>query len=274
MQSWRLLQLETSSMRSPDEFTAPVHLGTDGSHLPSTLHQLARRAASNGHGPDEAKADAVFARVANRLAELLEDVREVKIDRDEARQRLTLLVQTRDGTWLPARALSDGTLRFLALAITEFDPRNAGLICFEEPENGIHPRRIPVMLKLLRDIAVDTSMPDSEDNPLRQVIINTHSPAVVMQSPDDALLIAELVEEVLAATNEPGRTTARRFKKLEFGCLEGTWRTEDRKPARITGKANLLAYLNPTGSERFEATDWKRVMDRDDLQMLLHFPTR
>ncbi len=275
MQSWRLLQLETSSLRSPDDLTAPAHLGTDGSHLPSTLHQLARRAGSNGHGPDEAKADAVFARVANRLAGLLEDVRDVRIDRDEARQRLTLQVQTRDGTWLPARALSDGTLRFLALAVTESDPRNAGLICFEEPENGIHPRRIPVMLDLLGDIAVDTSIPCGEDNPLRQVIINTHSPTVVMQSPDDALLIAELVEAVLPADDdEPGRKTVRRHKKLEFGCLGGTWRATVDKDARITSKANLLAYLNPSGAERSQDKGRKRVMDRDDLQMLLPIPVR
>ena len=45
-----------------------------------------------------------------------------------------------------ARALSDGTLRFLALAILELDLTPRGLLCFEEPENGIHPERIPAML--------------------------------------------------------------------------------------------------------------------------------
>ena len=38
MQSWRLLQLESSALREPDEFTTPPGLGSDGSHLPATLY--------------------------------------------------------------------------------------------------------------------------------------------------------------------------------------------------------------------------------------------
>jgi len=88
---------------------------------------------------------------------------------------LTLNVTGGDGTVHPARALSDGTLRFLALTLLELDPEATGLLCLEEPENGIYPDRIPAMLRLLRDIATDTEEPLGDDNPLRQVIINTHS---------------------------------------------------------------------------------------------------
>jgi hypothetical protein len=42
----------------------------------------------------------------------------------------------------------------------------------------------------------DTEEPVGPDNPLRQVIVNTHSPAVVMQVPDDSLLITELRETI------------------------------------------------------------------------------
>ena len=41
MRSWRLLQLEPSSLRKPDEFTSPTTLETDGSHLAATLYHLA-----------------------------------------------------------------------------------------------------------------------------------------------------------------------------------------------------------------------------------------
>lgn len=198
MQSWRLLQLEGSALRRPDEFTAPPRMGSDGAHMAATLQHLARRPKENGNGkPDETKASAVYAQVANRLSELLEDVREVIIDRDETRERFTLQVRTRDGTIHSARDLSDGTLRFLALAVMEFDPHSGGLLCLEEPENGIHPRRIPVMLQLLQDIATDTDSPCDEGNPLRQVIVNTHSPLVFQQVQDDSVLLAELVEGVI-----------------------------------------------------------------------------
>src|SRR5205814_5688758 len=97
----------------------------------------------------------VYGQIASRLSELIDDVYELNIDRDERRQLLTLLVTGRDSTSLPASALSDGTLRFLALAVLELDAEAQGVICLEEPENGIHPDRITAMLRLLQDSAAD-----------------------------------------------------------------------------------------------------------------------
>jgi predicted ATPase len=192
MQSWNLLQLEPRSLRAPDPFTAATKLGSDGSNLAATLYRMGRTAGS-GHEVSDGSADnSTYAKVANRLSELLEDVRNLSISRDENRELLTVFVEGRDGTAHPARALSDGTLRFLALAVLELDPDAEGVLCLEEPENGIHPKRIPAILDLLRDIAVDIEEPVGPDNPLRQVIVNTHSPAVVAQVPEDSLLVAEL----------------------------------------------------------------------------------
>jgi hypothetical protein len=154
MQSWRLLQLEPSSLRNSDSFNSPAHLGADGSHLAATLYRLARTHTSNG-SPDAA---AIYARVANRLSELVEDVFDVAVDEDHRRELLTLQVRDRSQRLHAARALSDGTLRFLALAILELDPSAQGLLCFEEPENGIHPERIPAMVRLLKDLSVDVEV--------------------------------------------------------------------------------------------------------------------
>ncbi len=269
MQSWRLLQLESSALRRPDEFTAPARMGCNGAHMAATLQHLARMPAANGNGkPDATTVSAVYAQVANRLSELLEDVDEVIIDRDETRERFTLQVRTRDGTIHSARDLSDGTLRFLALAVMEFDRHSGGLLCLEEPENGIHPRRIPVMLQLLQDIATDTDAPCDEGNPLRQVIVNTHSPLVFQLVPDDSVLVAELVEGV-TPSSDLGRKGMLRFPKLQFSCLEGTWRMKKISSHRVTGKGNLLAYLNPSAAERENQYSRKRVMDRDDVKQLL-----
>ncbi|GAG26495.1 unnamed protein product, partial [marine sediment metagenome] len=49
MQSWRLLQLEPSALRSPDEFSAPTKLGSDGGHLAAALHRLVH-ATETGEG--------------------------------------------------------------------------------------------------------------------------------------------------------------------------------------------------------------------------------
>jgi hypothetical protein len=73
MQSWRLLQLEPSSLRKPDSFTAPVKLGNDGSHLAARLYHLARTADLTGNGTRDP--ERVFSSISNRLAELIDDVR-------------------------------------------------------------------------------------------------------------------------------------------------------------------------------------------------------
>jgi predicted ATPase len=261
MQSWRLLQLEPSALRQPDEFTSPTKLNMDGSHLAATLYHLARlnkNYSTNELTEDEAESQ-VYSQVANRLAELINDVDEVKIDRDEKRQLLTLIVTNRDGTAHPARALSDGTLRFLALAVLALDPETQGLLCLEEPENGIHPARIPKILQLLQDIATDVNYPINIDNPLRQVIINTHSPAVVMQIPDDSLLIAELKETV---------SSGKRFKRVSFGCLPDTWRQKAPEGVNVVPKGKLLDYLNPVVMDESEPNQ-HRVVDRPDLQFLI-----
>jgi predicted ATPase len=283
MQSWRLLQLEPSALRKSDEFTAPPRLGADGSHLAANLYHLAHFNESR-HSDDVHFDDVdtkVYGQIANRLAELINDVRDVWIDRDERRELLTLHVTNQDGTPHPARALSDGTLRFLALAVLELDPEAKGLLCLEEPENGIHPERIPAMLDLLQDIATDVEEPIDTDNPLRQVIINTHSPSIVQQVPDDSLLVAELKETFIEG---------RRFKRVSFSYLPNTWReakSPEGEKVQVVSKGKLLAYLNPVvpsdsevhsngngkAIERKASSasrhEMKRVVDRPDVRQLL-----
>ena len=268
MRSWRLLQLETSSLRQPDIFTAPTTLDADGSHLASTLCYLSRHASHSNRKDAEEAIEQVYAQVANRLSELIEDVGKVWVDRDDRRELLTVMVKNRDGTTHPARALSDGTMRFLALAVLELDLKAEGVICLEEPENGIHPERIPKILELLQDIATDTEEEIGPDNPLRQVIINTHSPAVVQQVPQDSLVVAEL-KDILRE--------GKHFKCVSFGFLEDTWRHKKHKKELDAENINfvflgkLLAYLNPvaqTQDDEKEAPKKQRVIDRQDVKDL------
>ena len=269
MQSWRLLQLEPSSLRAPDPFTSPTRLGSDGSNLAATLYRMGRIKDADAPASNSSRGNSVYAKVANRLAELIDDVRELRIDRDENRELLTLFVSGKDGTAHPARALSDGTLRFLALAVLELDPDSQGVLCLEEPENGIHPKRIPFILNLLRDISVNTDEEVGADNPLRQVIINTHSPEVVKQVQDNSLLIAELKQ--VSNSNKS-------YSVLSFSCLPDTWRA-DIPEAEIVQRGRVLEYLNPTPGAN-EATEQstsptskpvRLVKDRKDMQLPFPF---
>ncbi len=267
MKSWQILQLEPSALRRPDEINASPHLSANGQHLAATLYHLAHANVSGAEdsGP-LVDPDFTYTKVANRLATLIGDVSKVWVDRDDKREILTLHVKGIDRTDHPARSLSDGTLRFLALSVLELDVSVQGVICLEEPENGIHPERIPAMLNLLQDIATDPDEPVDETNPLRQVIVNTHSPAVVSEVPDGSLLVAENREDV---------RDDQRFKKVIFSCLSDTWRAKAPEKPSIVSKGKLMSYLNPTSSPSPKRTpSSRRVVDRDDLQMLLPFDGR
>lgn len=136
MQSWRFLALEPSAMRRPDRFQTEPSVTSAGGHIPATVNRLVGEAELAGLEPAD-----VYASIASRVAELV-PIAELEVDIDEVRQLLTIVVREQSGVRLPAASLSDGTLRFLTLAVLVADPQAEGLICIEEPENGIHPRDI------------------------------------------------------------------------------------------------------------------------------------
>jgi predicted ATPase len=198
MRSWRLLQLEPSALRRPDELHGNEHVSAIGEHLPAALARIGDHAE-----------------ITRRLSDLIPGVLAVEVVSDPVRQTRTLVVKLRDQQSYSASSLSDGTLRFLALAIMASDQETEGLVCLEEPENGIHPQRIPAMLALVRALADDDDLHSGtrkEGDSLRQVLINTHSPLVVELLPDDALLVAESLRQ-------------RGQEFVNFKPMPRTWRT-------------------------------------------------
>ncbi|MCP3996790.1 MAG: ATP-binding protein, partial [bacterium] len=157
------------------------------------------------------------------------------------------------GLELPASALSDGTMRFIALTVLQQDPLETGLICLEEPENGIHPERIGAMLRLLNDIVVETETVVDGDNPLRQIIINTHSPVV-------ARLVGE--GDLLFASLRARRAKQGRIRELRLACLDSTWRSD--KGADTIAKGRILSYLRGASDvdQGQSKTRTRRVVDR------------
>jgi predicted ATPase len=236
MQQWRFLGLEPSAMRRPSRFHDDPHLTDNGGNLPATLSRLAREAVEGG--------EALYAEVANRLARLV-PISGLGVDVDRVRQLHTLFALEADGRSLPAASLSDGTLRFLCLAVLLADPTARGVICIEEPENGIHPAKMADMSNLLRDLAVDPKYPPGPDNPLRQVIVATHSPEFVqLQDPNDCLF----------ASNPLVRDNGTRVRSLRCYPLEGTWRA--RRGTTPVGLITILHYLSaPRDSQLTLALD-------------------
>lgn len=211
MASWRMLQLEPSTMRSPDQRGAVPHVSATGGHLAATLNALVKE------DPDAAT------QVVNRLRELNSDIIDLDVYVDEARDQLALRSRVPGiRNWLYGRSLSDGTLRYIALALMLVDTHDRGVLCLEEPENGIHPARVPNLVNLLYDYAVDVDEPVGDDNPLRQVIINSHSPEVARQ--------LDLADMVFA---ERAKASDGSFVSV-FRPVAGTWRTARVQSSELT----------------------------------------
>jgi hypothetical protein len=129
--------------------------------------------------------------------------------------------------------------------LLEADDSETGLICLEEPENGIHPQRIGVMVDLLYGIAVDPTVPATPDNPLRQVLVSTHSPLVMAEMrPND----------VLFATSCRIRQGDETRRVLSLRCLDGTRRADKAGvgPETTVSRGMVETYLKgsaPLGEE-------------------------
>ena len=86
---------------------------------------------------------------------------------------------------MPARVVSEGTLRALGLLALSGVREPPALIGFEEPENGVHPRRIRDIAKIL------TSRAESGNT---QLIVTTHSPILPDHVPDKSLFICRKID--------------------------------------------------------------------------------
>src|SRR5262249_46310599 len=91
------------------------------------------------------------------------------VDLDPRRGTLDIIIR-QEGTPYSSRVISEGTLRVLALCCIAGNPWPGELVAFEEPENGVHPRRIEVIANLLASMAAQNRS---------QVVVTTHSPALI-----------------------------------------------------------------------------------------------
>ena len=229
MKSWRFVALEPSAMRTPDDMVETRPISATGAHIPSSLF---RQELQEGNGSN------VMNRVRDAIGALV-DIRRLCVVQDRARDTLELRAKIGATPELPARSLSDGTLRFLALSAMKVSHDYFGMLCMEEPENGIHPSKIADMYRLLRGIA------DPREYSARQVIVNTHSPYFVQATKDDDILCA------VGKSIPDGQGGV--LRSVGFHPLPGTWRArtkpEDSTGTRPVSRSEIAAFLeNPDKS--------------------------
>jgi len=168
IKNWQFLQLNPTILREPADKSDVYdsHISPSGKNLAAMLYRLQKEDPY------------ILVEISRKINSFLPNFKKVEVIDDVEKNRYFIKLTDTANKEYPSTVLSEGTLRFLALCILEYDDTQTGLLCFEEPENGIHPFRIKAIAELLKDLSIDFS---DEGLPLRQIIVNTHSTVLVKE---------------------------------------------------------------------------------------------
>jgi len=172
--SWRFFHFDPQALREPSPLMNIHQIEPNGRGLSGFLDTLSRT--------DEKR----FRAIEWAICTAIPEVEQIDLVETGDRRRLIVLRQ-RENRNHTARVISDGTLRFLALAALAYAADPPALVCLEEPENGVHPWRLDFIVKLLRGIARER-----ENEPRAQVLVNSHSPYLVDLLYAEEMVIAEM----------------------------------------------------------------------------------
>jgi predicted ATPase len=207
----RFLEINPQSARQPsDRFEAKV-LKPDASNLAAVLARL-KDETSTSERPE-----GVISDISADLSYLIPSVKSVQVFDSPLAREYAFGIETAEHIKFSSRVISDVTLRLLALLALLDDPSRRGILCFEEPENGVHEGRISLLIDLLRQSAAQ--LPISSSVPLFQILVNTHSPAVMFALHDDEIVASDSVTVVDPNTRQGIVKTRMRTGVNESGDL-------------------------------------------------------
>jgi predicted ATPase len=178
---------------SPDRMRAyaPKHareLGSDGENLSSVIWSRSRT--------QDEKLEWV-----DWLSELCApEIADIDFIETELGDVMLVLIE-KDGARTSARALSDGTLRFLGTLVAMRTAPSGSIFLMEELEIGLHPQRIHLLIEFLENVTKERGI---------QVIATTHSPQILQA------LSSEGRNNAVLCARTPSRsgTVLRRFADI------------------------------------------------------------
>jgi predicted ATPase len=144
--NWRIYHFHDTSFSSPMRKTAKVDdnrfLRPNGANLPAFLYFLRKKHETSYH---------LIVRAVQRVAPFFDDflLEPRRVERDDIKLEWR---HKKSEQYFDASSLSDGTLRFIALATLFLQPEQdrPSLILVDEPELGLHPYAIEMLAALVR----------------------------------------------------------------------------------------------------------------------------
>ena len=167
LESWLFFYFEPRErMRAANSVKEVRHIGLMGEELAAFLNSV------------KANSPRQFRGIERALHTLMPSADGIEVDvNDLGEVELRL---NEGGVAIPARVLSEGTLRMLGLLALAGTDEHPALVGFEEPENGVHPRRIQLVAELLKT---------RESLRQSQYIVTTHSPILPDMLSDTSLFV-------------------------------------------------------------------------------------
>lgn len=188
----RYLQLDPTLERNPSSFLAPDRLEPNGSNLAAVLARLQDKSKTTENPKGLVK------NIEQALRTIVQSVSELRVITDDVRREHRIEVVTIDGDVFSSRVISDGTLRVISMLALIYDLDIGGIVCFEEPENGIHEHRIQQLVEILRNSCVDIkSRQRFGDEAGMQFVVNTHSPIVMKSLSEHEIIYADTVTRIM-----------------------------------------------------------------------------
>ena len=173
---WRTYHFDDTGAQSPMLRTARIennrHLQADGANLAAVLYLLRERY------PESYRA------VRNTIRSAMPFLEDLVLE-PRVRNESTIGLEWRHvgyGERLYAEALSDGSLRLIALVTALLQPPNLlpDVMLIDEPELGLHPSAISLVAELIKGVSVRS-----------QVIVATQSPLLVDHVDPEDVLVTE-----------------------------------------------------------------------------------
>ncbi|HLC29671.1 MAG TPA: AAA family ATPase [Dehalococcoidia bacterium] len=166
---WDFHSFEPHMMMRQNPVKKALRLEDQGDNIATVLHTL------------QTEYPLSFEDIQEKLRLAIPEIRRLVTPLTETGQTFIAVEETGLSVRVPAWAMSDGTLCFLAVLTALLSPDGPTLICVEEPENYIHPHLLAFLVELLESASTHS-----------QVIITTHSPYLVEAVKDPRhLLIVE-----------------------------------------------------------------------------------
>jgi predicted ATPase len=177
--TWRVYHFEDTSSSSPMRKTARVDdnrfLRADGANLPAFLYLLKERCTASYD---------LIVRTVRQVAPFFDDFRldPLRLKPDDIKLEWR---HKKSDQYFDASSLSDGTLRFIALATLFLQPAEyrPSVILVDEPELGLHPYALEVLAALVRQASLTT-----------QVILSTQSSLLLDHFQPEDVLVADRVD--------------------------------------------------------------------------------